>query len=193
MPAATSSPIHPVVDHLVDAVDHHRVGTGLLAALAAVPDPRKARGVRHQITAILAIATCAVLAGCRSFTAIGQWAADASEQVTSTIGVGGRAVPCESTIRRTLQRMDGDELDTVIGSWAAGRTEPATPVRRLIAVDGKRVRGSGSVTVEPRHLLGAIDHGHGVVLAQREVGCKTNEITEFAPLLTELEVSGCCG
>ena len=94
-------------------------------------------------------------------------------------------MPCESTIRRALQRLDGDELDTAIGAWAAA-TAPAT-ARRLIAVDGKRVRGSGSQTVqppaEPRHLLGALGHVRGLVLAQREVGCKTNEITEFAPLL----------
>jgi hypothetical protein len=46
--------------------------------LDAVPDPRKPRGVRHQITTILALAVCAVMAGCRSFTAIGEWAASAS-------------------------------------------------------------------------------------------------------------------
>ena len=63
MPAATSSPIHPVLDHLVDRVDHDRVGAGLWAALAGVPDPRKPRGVRHQITAILTLAVCAVMGG----------------------------------------------------------------------------------------------------------------------------------
>lgn len=187
MPAATSSPIHPVLDHLVGAVDHHRAGAGLLAALAAVPDPRKPRGVRHQITAILVLAVCAVMAGCRSFTAIGEWVPDVSGQVLSVLGVEG-GVPCESTIRRVLQRLDGDELDTAIGSWAAGTT-PAT-ARRLIAVDGKGVRGSGSATAEPRHLLGAIDHARGVVLAQREVGCKTNEITEFQPLLDTVSLVG---
>lgn len=166
----------------------HRIGAGLLSALAGVSDPRKRRGVRHQIAAILAVAVCAVVAGCRSFTAIGEWAADAPDQVKSALGVGS-AVPCESTIRRTLQRLDGDELDTTIGAWAAERTTPATAARRLIAVDGKRVRGSGSDTSEPRHLLGAIDHARGVVLAQREVGCKTNEITEFAPLLDTIDVT----
>jgi predicted transposase YbfD/YdcC len=170
-------------------VGHKCVGAGLLAALAGVPDPRKPRGVRHPITAILALAVCAVLAGCRSFTAIGEWAADASEQVLSALGVEG-GVPCESTIRRALQRLGGDELDAAIGFWAAGRTEPAAASRRLIAVDGKRVRGSGSATAEPRHLLGVIDHARGVVLAQREVEGKTNEITQFQPLLDTIDLAG---
>jgi predicted transposase YbfD/YdcC len=189
MPAASSSPIHPVLDHLVDAVEHHGVGAGVLAALAGVPDPRKPRGVRHPITTVVALAACAVLAGARSFAGIGEWAVDASDQVLSRLGMGA-AVPSESTIRRTLQRLDGDTLDAAIGMWAAQRTEPAATTRRLIAVDGKRVRGSGSDTVEPRHLLGAIDHVHGVVLAQREVGCKTNEITEFTPVLEGVELTG---
>ena len=72
MPAATSSSIPAVLDHLVEAADRHRIGTGLLAALAPVPDPSKPRGVRHQITAILALAVCEVMAGRRSFTAIGE-------------------------------------------------------------------------------------------------------------------------
>lgn len=188
MPAASSSPIESVLDHLVEAVDHQRVGCGLLAALAGVPDPRSPQGARYQISTILAVAVCAVLAGCRSFTAIGEWAANASEQVLAALGGTGRA-PCESTIRRALQRLNGDELDTAIGSWAAGRSKPIAARRRLVAVDVKRVRGSGSHTVEPRHLLGAIDHTQAVVLAQRDVGCKTNEITEFAPLLDTIDLT----
>lgn len=189
MPAATASRIDPVLDHLVEAVVHERVGPGLLAALAAVPDPRKRRGVRHSIGTILSVAVCAVLAGCRSFTAIGEWAADASEQVLCALGAG--CAPSESTLRRALQRLDGDALDIAIGSWAAGRSQPPTTGRRrLVAVDGKRVRGSGcGKNIQPRHLLAAIDHTHGVVLAQRQVGSKTNEITEFAPLLASVDLT----
>jgi transposase len=124
MPAPSSSPIHPVLAQLVAAADIGRfAGTGVVAALAKVPDPRARRGVRHQISMILVLAACVVLAGCRSFTAIGEWVAGASDQVLAALEVGG-CPPCESTIRRTVQRLDGDELDTAIGGWAATRTEP---------------------------------------------------------------------
>jgi hypothetical protein len=186
MPAASASPMHPVVDHLVDAVDRQRVGRGVLRVLDAVPDPRSpgcSSSDQHDPGAC----GCAVMAGCRSFTAIGEWAASASEQVLSALGTG--YAPSESTMRRALQRLDGDQLDSAIGSWAAGRSEPIGTKRRLVAVDGKRVRGSSNGTVVARHLLSAIDHAHAVVLAQREVGCKTNEITEFAPLLDGVELT----
>jgi hypothetical protein len=93
-------------------------------------------------------------------------------------------------MRRTLQRLDGDQFDSAIGCWAAGRTEPTGTRRRLVAVDGKRVRGSGNGTVKARHLLAAIDHAHAVVLAQREIRCKTNDITEFTPLLDGVDLTG---
>ncbi|MEV0806474.1 transposase family protein [Micromonospora sp. NPDC050200] len=52
----------------------------LLAALAQVPDPRDRRGVRHPAPAVLALAVVAVLAGSRSFYAIGQWIAGAGQR-----------------------------------------------------------------------------------------------------------------
>jgi predicted transposase YbfD/YdcC len=187
MPASSFSPIHPALTSLVGAAETHRVsGAGLMSAVAAVPDPRDPRGVRHQITTILAVAVCAVLSGCRSFTAIGEWATNASEQVLSALGAGEGA-PSESAIRRTLQRLDGDELDTAVGGWAAASTAPTPGCRRVIALDGKRVRGSASDQTDARHLLAAIDHRHGVVLGQVEVGHKSNEIPMFSVLCERID------
>jgi len=80
MPAAPSSLIDPAVSQLLTAarVLDRKPGR-LLPALAAVPDPRARRGVRHRLAAILGLALCAVLAGARSFTAIAEWAADADQ------------------------------------------------------------------------------------------------------------------
>ena len=55
--------------------------------LAQVPDPRDPRGVRHTLTSLLLAAVAAVLAGARSFTAIGEWAADAPPRVLAALGV----------------------------------------------------------------------------------------------------------
>jgi hypothetical protein len=56
------------------------------------------------MTTILGLALCVVLAGARSFTAIGEWAANASPRVLAVLGSGDDP-PCESTLRRTLQRL----------------------------------------------------------------------------------------
>ena len=67
MPAASSSPIDPAIGQLLAAAQSlDRAHDGLLPALAAVPDPRARRGVRHQLAVILGLALCAVLAGALS-------------------------------------------------------------------------------------------------------------------------------
>ncbi len=125
MPAALSSPIDPAVGQLLRvARSRGRAGASVLPVLAAVPDPRARRGVRHQLGVILGLAVCAVLAGARSFTAIAEWAADADQATLDGLGVIG-AVPCESTFRRVLQSLDADALDDASGAWAQQRTAPA--------------------------------------------------------------------
>jgi predicted transposase YbfD/YdcC len=130
-----------------------------------------------------------VLAGARPFVAIAEWAADADEATLAELGVAG-AVPCESTIRRTLQSLDADAFDAHIGAWAQQRTTPASDQRRLVAVDGKTLRGSGEADQPGRHLLAALDHTHGVVLGQVDVAAKTNEIALFATLLDRIDLRG---
>jgi hypothetical protein len=64
-----------------------------------------------------------VVAGAPSYVAAGQWAANAPAGVLGALEVrvhprtGRFVVPCESTIRRTLQACDGDQLDAVLGAW----------------------------------------------------------------------------
>jgi predicted transposase YbfD/YdcC len=190
MPAALSSPIDPAVGQLLRvARAQGRAGASVLPVLAAVPDPRARRGVRHRLGVILGLAVCAVLAGAQSFTAIAEWAADADRATLDGLGVTG-AVPCESTFRRVLQSLDADVLDDAAGAWAQQRTAPAPGGRRLIAVDGKTLRGSAVAGQPGRHLLAALDHARGVVLGQVDVQAKTNEIPMFAQLLDRIDLAG---
>ncbi|SRR6266566_5978345 len=190
MLAAPSSPIDPAISQLLAVAQFLDQGPArLLPVLAAVPDPRARRGVRHRLAVILGLTVCAVLAGARSFTAIAEWAADADQGTRDALGVTG-AVPCESTFRRTLQHLDADALDAAAGSWAQQRTAPAPGRRRMIAVDGKTLRGSGTADGPGRHLLAALDHAHGVVLGQVDVEAKTNEIPMFATVLDRIDLAG---
>jgi hypothetical protein len=117
VPAFPCSPIDRIAVHRVrggpDVVTDVAAGPGLLAYLAAVPDPRHRRGVRHRLVAVVAVAVCAVLADARSFTAIGEWAADAPGEVLAALGVRADPwrilqPPDEATARRVLTDIDGD-------------------------------------------------------------------------------------
>lgn len=189
MPATPSLLIDPAIDHLVSLGDAARAtGVDLLALLDRVGDPRNPKGMRHRLVVILRVAACAVLAGARSYVAIGEWAADLDDKTRAQLGAADR-MPTESTIRRTLQALDADAFDDLLGAWGQQRTMPAPGVRRRVAVDGKTLRGSGVAGGPGRHLLAAFDHVQGVVLAQVDVEAKTNEIPMFATLLDHIDLT----
>src|SRR6266568_15330 len=71
--------------------------------------------------------------------------------------------------------------------YTAERRWPAPP-RPVLAVDGKTTRGARTDQDSAPHLLAAVTHT-GVVLAQRQVANKSNEITAFIPLLSPLDLS----
>ena len=96
---------------------------------------------------------------------------------------------CESTFRRTLQRLDADALDDAVGTWAQKRIGAGAGRRRRVAVDGKTLRGSATHHEPGRHLLAALDHTHGVVLGQVDVQAKTNEIPMFSTLLDRIDLT----
>jgi predicted transposase YbfD/YdcC len=197
--ACPSSPIAVLADRpWASPPGDEGVPVDLLAALAAVPDPRARRGVRHGFVAIVAIGVCAVLAGARTFTAIAEWAHDLPVGVRVRLGLRRRS-PSESTIRRVLQAVDADALDRVVSAWLMARAarSAATPAavarvrpRRVIAIDGKSARGARGPHGRPVHLLAAFDQTSGVVLGQAVVDGKTNEITAFAPLCDRLDLRG---
>ena len=178
MSAVSSSPILSVVedsDPLLGALaDVPPAPDGLLELLERVPDPRDRRGVRHALAPMLAVALYAVIAGARSFVAIAEWAADTAPEVLAQLGMTG-AVPSESTIRRCLQKLAPDQLDNLLGAWTWLRTS-VIGGRRVIAFDGKTLRGARDAAGKLVHLLAGLCQHTGTVLAQLAVEAKTNEI-----------------
>jgi len=162
---------------------------GLLELLEQVTDPRARRGVRHRFAPVLAVALAAVVAGARSFTAIGEWVADADARVLARLGIGGARRPCEATTRRALTRVDAELLDAVVGAWMRTRVG-LLGGRRVIAVDGKTVRGAKAAGKVAPHLVAALDHTLGVVLGQVQVDAKSNEIPALRTLLEVFDLVG---
>ncbi|MFB7465168.1 ISAs1 family transposase [Streptomyces sp. NPDC056224] len=132
------------------------------------------------------------MTGATSLLAVSEWAADAPPAVLDRLGAcrcpwtGIRPVPCETTTLRILARLDADASDRAVGAWLSGRRPTCANTRRSVAVDGKSLRGAARADGRKIHLLAALDHASGLVLAQLDVGEKTNEITCFKPLLATL-------
>jgi predicted transposase YbfD/YdcC len=201
VPASASLSIAAVADQVggVELPDPVVLAPGLREVLGGVVDPRKRRGVRHGLVVVLTAAVCAVVAGARSFVAVAEWVADLPVEVAAVLGTARRC-PSESTIRRLLGMVDADRFDAAVGVFVQRLCAGVAPAgrRRVLAVDGKTLRGSrhtGSAGVEVagRHLLAVIDQHTRVVLGQTAVDGNTSEINRFMPLidtLTGIDLAG---
>src|SRR3954452_15512004 len=153
-------PAHLTASLVADLADGDAMATSSLgAALAAVPDVGDRRGRRHELTGVLAIAACACLTGATSYLAISEWATAQGCAVLNCLGEESpaAALPCEATVRRCLPATDAAALDAAVAGWATGRLAtrqarvvhaaeqvlgPVNARRRVIAIDGKTLRGS---------------------------------------------------
>jgi predicted transposase YbfD/YdcC len=219
VPAAHVSPIVAALDHPEVTLNPDTVPVAALSlvdAFGEVPDPRKARGIRHGVAAILLLGACAVLTGARSFAAIGEYAHDTGRTILDRLGVGA-VVPHACTIRRVLQDLDPAAVEAAMRSWALAQLAqtppadgiPAPEQRQVLAVDGKTVRGAhlridrddetegnngdengpGDRGYRQPHLVSVLDHASGAVLAQVAVDEKGNEISAFTTLLDDLDLT----
>lgn len=174
------------VSEIRDLATIPAAGSSLLAALARVPDPRSARGVRYPFQALLHIICCAVISGANTLTRITEWARD-----TATV-MGfppGTPIPSLATFHRVIARLDADLLDTVINQWVHARAlaeNASNGARQVVAVDGKEVRGAKNGGQKRVFLFAALDHATGAVIGQESIGEKTNEIPHFGPLLDKI-------
>jgi predicted transposase YbfD/YdcC len=170
---------------------------GLLAALGQVPEHRKARGIRHELAAVLAVATAAVLSGADSTTAIAQHARTLTQPALATLGIRRNkrthtyVAPSYQTLRRAIHSIDAHALDTAVSDWlhtqvSTGRLSTSQLTALVIALDGKTVRGAKDSNGNQLHLFAALVHDEATVIAQHPVDSKTNEITGFIPLLDQI-------
>ncbi|MFF4879399.1 ISAs1 family transposase [Micromonospora sp. NPDC000668] len=177
-------------------------------------DPRGVRYRLATLLAIGVCAMSSV--GHNSLTAIAEWVRRCDQRELGQLGcpfdpfTGRYRVPDERTLRDAYGRVDPVDLTAAgYGHLAtlarpgptpltpdgvgereqrrAHRSAAANPPRRAaIAVDGKCLRGAKRPDGSQVFILSAVRHSDAVTVAAREIGAKTNEIPEFAPLLDQI-------
>jgi len=190
-----SMPFYPQTDDpnkevfMIDTNCLPIAGTGgLIEVIKSIKDTRKRRGKRHSLTTVVSASICALLSGAKTFEAIYDWI----ESLTSAEYQRFQpwkidSLPSISTIRRVLISIDAQRFDEEINKWLRSRLGTAG---EYIAVDGKTLRGSRDGEKNGIHLISAILQEEKIVIAQRSVGEKTNEIPEMINLLQPLDLNG---
>ena len=162
-----------------------------LDMLAEVPDPRKKKGRRYSLKAMLGAIVVGLLCQQKGYTCIAKWVRS-QHALAKALGFAKQKVPCPATFPNTLKRLDTEALENVLTHWVSTvmRSLPK-PTHRLVAVaiDGKTLGGSKDEDAPQRHLLAAVSDELGIVLAECAVSEKTNEIPVSKQLLKAFEVA----
>lgn len=173
----------------------------LLAALARVPDPRRRQGTRFPLAAVLTLAVAALLCNHLSVLAIAEWAAAQPPDLLPSLGLSHGSTPHQSTLQRLFRKLDPADLSQVLsGCFVPPSPTVAPPPRgsQGIAIDGKAHRGrlafAAGVAGCPVHMLSAVSHDDGLVLAQAPItatGDKAQgELTVAPALIARLDWRG---
>lgn len=193
MPAPTLCTNTTIVDNANDPIlgelaDIPAAPQELLDAIMQIPDSRKARGIRHRLPTVVLLAATAVLTGATSFAAIAHWARHCGRALLDAAGMTDAEVPSEPTIRRILETIDADRFDLLIYAWMR-LSFTTIGGRRVIACDGKTVRGAKDTDGNQPHLLAAMDHNSGTVIGQVDVAVTTNEIPMLREFLAQFDIT----
>jgi hypothetical protein len=165
----------------------------LLEALEQLPDPRVHGGkVHRRVASIVAIAVAGMIAGNNSLLAIGQFALSLSQRHLQDLKASRHRrtrrwiPPSESTIRRTLNRLDPEALDARVSEWLRSHLQAVN--LSLLAVDGKCVRTASKIRRETITLFSGLDVQTRQVRRQIQVSSKSNEIPALKDLLADLDL-----
>jgi predicted transposase YbfD/YdcC len=162
----------------------------LLDHFGTLPDPRIERHRWHKLGDILVIAVCAVLCGAESYPAIEDFGREREEWLRQFLELP-EGIPSHDTFNRVWRLLDPVEFQRCFLGWMQAVAE--VTAGEVVAIDGKALRRSFAKGTSKRaiHMVSAWASENGVVLGQRKVDTKSNEITAIPELLELLLLKGC--
>jgi DDE_Tnp_1-associated len=165
---------------------------GLLAALQEIPDSRRHQGRRYGLAHLLLFSVLAVLAGATSYRRIRLFIGVHRERLNATFGARFRRAPAVNTLRALLHALDPAELEAAFRRHAEHLgAATAAPGRRVVALDGKTLRGSFDHLDDQAaaQVLSAFASEAALILAHQEIA-GGDEVAAAQALIERLGLRG---
>jgi predicted transposase YbfD/YdcC len=150
-----------------------------------IADPRCSGKVEHRLLDVLVIAVCAVIACAESWDDIALYGRSKLAWLRTFLDLPN-GIPSHDTFRRVFMLIDPDAFEAGFLAWVGSLT--AAFEREVVAIDGKTIRRSfdHGRDQSPLHVVSAWASEQGLVLGQRCVDGKSNEIAAVPALLDQL-------
>jgi len=159
-----------------------------LKYFAELRDPRVERTREHLLEEILLMTIAAVLSGAGSWNEIEGYGKAKRLWFKGFLELPG-GIPSHGTFNRVISGLDPAKLEKGFAAWVSSIAK--LTAGEVVAIDGKalcRTREAGKATLV--RMVSAWASANNLVLAQRKVDDKSNEITAIPKLLAALELSG---
>jgi predicted transposase YbfD/YdcC len=166
------------------------IGASLTEHFALLEDPRAEHLTDHKLIDIIMIAICAVICGAETWTDIELFGNERLDWLRQFLELEN-GIPSHDTFGRVFAGIDAEQFQVCFASWVQAVFHATKG--QVIAVDGKQARRSHDRTNGKHaiHVISAWATANHLVLGQRKVDEKSNEITAIPELLRLLDVSGC--
>jgi predicted transposase YbfD/YdcC len=165
-------------------------GSPIIAHFATLTDPRIDHTKRHHLLDLLTIALCAIICGADEWVAMEEYGKAKREWFATFLDLPN-GIPSHDTFGRVFAALDPNQFEQCFLAWV--QSTVALTDGAMIACDGKTVRrshdrGAGKAAI---HMVSAWASANRLVLGQRAVDEKSNEITAIPALLDLLMLKGC--
>lgn len=157
---------------------------------AKLRDPRINRTKQHKLIDIVTIAVCAIVCGAQGWTEIEMFGHQKYVWLKTFLELQN-GIPSHDTFGRVFAALDPKEFQECFVEWVEMIHEITSG--QVIAIDGKQLRGSDDSFLGKRaiYMVSAWAAENHMVLGQRKVDTKSNEITAIPELLKILAITGC--
>ena len=161
----------------------------LVEEFSALQDSRSRGKVEHRLIDVLVIAICAVIAGAESWEDFALYGRSKEDWLGTFLALPN-GIPSHDTFRRVFILIDTEHFEACFESRAC--SFGATLDREVVAIDGTTIRGSHDRGREQAalHVVSAGAYDRRLVLGQRQVGDKSDEITAIPERLNVLDIKG---
>ncbi len=155
-----------------------------------VADPRKDRTKDHKLIDIIAIAICGVICGAEGWVDMELYGKSKEPWLRTFLELPN-GIPSHDTFGRVFSLIDAHQFQLAFYEWVWAVNDIIQG--QIINLDGKCLRGSDDQRLGKRaiYMVSAWAEANEIVLGQRKVDEKSNEITAIPELLKLLAISGC--
>jgi predicted transposase YbfD/YdcC len=153
-------------------------------------DPRVERTREHKLIDIIVIAICAVICGAEGWTDIENFGNRKYAWLNTFLELPN-GIPSHDTFGRVFALLDPQEFQSSFVEWVQMVNRITSG--QVISLDGKCLLGSGDSVLGKQaiYMVSAWASENHLVLGQRKVDSKSNEITAIPELLKILAITGC--